>query len=219
MQPNPIRVLAADDHTMWLEALTSRLENHPTIRVVGTTSDPDELLKLAIDTNPHVILADVCVHGRSIFETAGELLARMPKTKIIIVSGYLADVFVAQALRLNISGYLMKGESFDKLCAAIERSLNGERTLSASVQERVTFDPVQQEYMAKFESDLSTLTGRQLEVLRHLAYGQSVKEIAKLLHLSQKSVDSHKYRIMNKLGIHDRVELARFAIREGLMVP
>lgn len=67
------------------------------------------------------------------------------------------------------------------------------------------------------ESGLSSLTNRQLEVLRHLAVGQSVKEVARQMHLSEKSIDSHKYRIMNKLGIHDRVELARFAIREGLV--
>jgi DNA-binding NarL/FixJ family response regulator len=113
----------------------------------------------------------------------------------------------------------MKGEPFQELVSAIERVAEGEWVFSQEVLDRLIFDQQSQEYAVRHESDLSALTSRQLEVLRHLACGQSVKEISQMMHLSQKSVDSHKYRIMNKLGIHDRVLLARFAIREGLMVP
>ena len=105
------------------------------------------------------------------------------------------------------------------LSDAILRAVAGESSFSPEVLERLNFNQETKRYSLKVESSLSTLTGRQVEVLRHLARGESVKEIARLMHLSHKSVDSHKYRIMNKLGIHDRVELARFAIREGLLTP
>ncbi|HUQ70299.1 MAG TPA: response regulator transcription factor, partial [Planctomycetaceae bacterium] len=134
-------------------------------------------------------------------------------------TGFLADIFIEQSLKLGFSGYLLKSEPLRELVSAIERVAAGEPVFSQAVAERLTFDPDKSQYVVRHESDLSALTLRQLEVLRHLACGQSVKEISHMMKLSQKSVDSHKYRIMNKLGIHDRVLLARFAIREGLMVP
>jgi DNA-binding NarL/FixJ family response regulator len=113
----------------------------------------------------------------------------------------------------------LKGEPIHNLAEAFLRAAAGEKTFSPAVAERLNYDPQTKRYSVKSETPLSSLTGRQLEVLRHLARGESVKEIARQMHLSQKSIDSHKYRIMNKLGIHDRVELARFAIREGLSNP
>lgn len=93
----------------------------------------------------------------------------------------------------------------------------GEKYYSNEVLDRLEYDPEQGEYQVKTHSYLSTLTLRQLQVLRHLVRGESVKEVAKTMTLSERAIESHKYRIMQKLGIHDRVELARFAIREGLM--
>lgn len=214
-----VRVLVADDHQMWREALAGLLEGHPRIRVVGSSANPDEVLHLAVETAPHVIVTEVSVGGRSVFDFAETLIARVPTVRLLFVSAFLADAVVTQALRLNNASYILKGEPFETLCTAIERAAAGKRTLSPAVQERVIFDPAQQAYTVRHETELTGLTGRQLQVLRHLASGDSVKEIARVLHLSQKSVDSHKYRIMNKLGIHDRVKLARFAIREGLLSP
>ncbi len=162
---------------------------------------------------------DVNLPGRGTFDAAEAVLSESPELRIILLTDQLADIFVGQAMRIRAAGYLLKNENFDRLCQVIERAVEGETYLSPEVKERVYFDPTEARYLPRIESDLTLLTTRQLEVLRHLARGDSVKEIAKQMHLSQKSVDSHKYRIMSKLGIHDRVELARFAIREGLMLP
>lgn len=214
-----IRVLLIDDHRMVLESLSARLAQHPQIEIVGTAENCDDGFRLALQQRPNVVLLDVHLPGRGSFDLAEDLVSRIPDIKLIFVTGYLADVYLAQAVRLRASGYLLKGEPVQNLSDAIVRAVNGESTFSPDVLERLKLDPETKRYSLKTETSLNTLTGRQVEVLRHLARGESVKEIARAMHLSHKSVDSHKYRIMNKLGIHDRVELARFAIREGLLTP
>lgn len=219
MADNRIRVLLIDDHAMVLEALSARLSMNPQIEVVGTANNCDDGFRVVMEQKPDVILLDVSLPGRGAFDLAEDLVSRRPELKLIFVTGYLADIYLEQALKLNAAGYLLKGEPVQNLASAILNAVAGEKTFSPIVLERLNYDATTKSYSVKSQTSLSTLTGRQIEVLKHLARGESVKEIAKLMHLSQKSVDSHKYRIMNKLGIHDRVELARFAIREGLSNP
>jgi DNA-binding NarL/FixJ family response regulator len=214
-----IRVVLGDEHLLLMEALRERLETDPAIGVVGLATDSDQLVTIALEERPDLLILDVNLPGRGTFDAAQEIITALPKTRLLLLSGHLADIFIGQALQLRMAGYLLKQESFERLREGIHAAIRGELVLSKAVQERITYDPIERRRVPRSESDLSMLTGRQLEVLRHLARGQSVKEIAREMHLSQKSVDSHKYRIMNKLKIHDRVELARFAIREGLMLP
>jgi DNA-binding NarL/FixJ family response regulator len=214
-----VTCVLVDDHAMVLEALTAHFERSPRIRVVGTARDADEATAIIGQVRPQVIIADINLPDRTAFDAAGDWQRASPSSRILLLSGYLADIFVVRALKLDLAGYLLKGESLTALSEGVERVAAGERVYSPQVAQRMTVDPQTQTYIPLQESELATLTNRQLEVLRHLACGQSVKEIAKVMKLSQKSVDSHKYRIMNKLGIHDRVLLARYAIREGLMVP
>ncbi len=214
-----IRILLVDDHMMVRESLALALSQQPDLEVVGTTGDSSEAVALAAELHPKIVLMDVSLRGRGTFEIARELLALGDGLRVALLTGFLADVFVSQTLKLRLSGYLLKNEPLSFLVESLHRIAGGETAWSADVESRLVFDETRQRFVARCESDLGLLTGRQVEVLRHLACGQSVKEIAREMHLSQKSVDSHKYRIMNKLGIHDRVELARFAIREGLMVP
>jgi DNA-binding NarL/FixJ family response regulator len=215
----PIPLLLVDDHQLVLEGLSRALQASPGFTVVGTATSTDDARQKAAELRPKVVLMDICMPGRGAFETAREILALGGGVRVILLTGFLADVFISQALKLRLSGYILKEESIEFLIAGIKKVAAGETVYSAQVEQRLVFDSTTHRFVAKCESDLSALTSRQVEVLRHLACGQSVKEIATMMQLSQKSVDSHKYRIMNKLGIHDRVELARFAIREGLMVP
>uniref|UniRef100_A0A7C2P248 Response regulator transcription factor n=1 Tax=Schlesneria paludicola TaxID=360056 RepID=A0A7C2P248_9PLAN len=217
--PNAVTCVLVDDHQMVVEALVGMLQQTRRIRVVGTAGSADKAVQVVAQHQPHVIVSEIKLPGRILFDVAPELLERSPGSRILILSNYLADIFIARALKQNLAGYLMKSDTFAELTAAIERVAAGERVYSRAVSERMVVDPATNLPALRHESELASLTSRQLEVLRYLACGQSVKEIAKVMHLSQKSVDSHKYRIMNKLGIHDRVLLARFAIREGLMVP
>lgn len=213
------RIVLVDDHLVLLDALSARVQSDPMLEVVGTASNADDGLRLILETKPDIAILDVELPGRGSFDIANELASRQKETKIIFLTGYLSDVFIEQALRLKARGYLLKGEPIATLLDAINRVAKGEVCFSREVEERLAFDATKNRYMVHSECRLTSLTCRQLEVMRHLAKGQSVKEVAKAMHLSEKSVDSHKYRIMHKLGIHDRVELARFAIREGLTLP
>ena len=219
MDSNVIRVALLDDHVLLLDAVAERINSDPRMDVVFKATNADEGLRGILETRPDVAVLDVEVPGRGVFDVAMEIRARQKSTRVLFLTGYCSDVFIEHALKAKAAGYLVKGESIEALLEAIWRVAGGEKCFSKQVESRITFDVAQNCYTMRTETPLSNLTNRQLEVLRHLASGESVKEVAKSMHLSQKSVDSHKYRIMDKLGIHDRVKLARYAIREGLTQP
>lgn len=220
MQAAPIRVAIVDDHQLLLQGLVAHFSAHKEeFEVVCSAADAEEGLRQVLIEKPDVLILDVELPGRGSFEFANELRTRLKTTRVLFLSGFLSDVFIEQALRLKSYGYLMKGEPIAFLLEAVRRVAAGQQCFSKEVEARLDYDASRKRHVLHATSHLSALTSRQLEVLRHLARGESVKEVAKTMHLSQKSVDSHKYRIMHKLGIHDRVQLARYAIREGLMLP
>lgn len=214
-----IRIVLVDDHLMLVDSLVSSFHRDTQIEVVGTATNADEGLSLILETEPDVVILDVELPGRGSFDIAEEITSRLKNTKMIFLTGYLSDIFIELALRVNAVGYLLKGEPIESLIHAIKKAARGEYCFSQSVQERLVYDQKRNRYSIQSQSMLTSLTSRQIEVLRHLARGKSVKEVARSMHLSEKSIDSHKYRIMHKLGIHDRVELARYSIREGLTLP
>jgi DNA-binding NarL/FixJ family response regulator len=219
VQTTLIRVALIDDHLMFMESLAERINREAGMEVVGTAANGDTGLRMILEAEPDVVVLDVDLPGRGAFDVVDEVTARLKNTKVIFLTGFVSDVFVEQALRLRAHGYLLKEEPLSVLIEGIGRVCNGDACYSRVVENRMVFDSKRGRYTVHTESQLIKLTNRQLEVLRHLAKGESVKEVARTLHLSEKSVDSHKYRIMGKLGIHDRVELARYAIREGLTFP
>jgi DNA-binding NarL/FixJ family response regulator len=219
MMVEKLRIVIVDDHALVLESLARRIGDEPDMNVVGTAATGEEGLRQILEHMPDVAVLDVDLPGRSAFDIAADIAAKKNNVKVLFLSGHVSDVFVEQSVRVKSFGYLLKGEPAATLIDGIRQVAAGEVVFSREVSDRLVFDPRQQQYVARTESPISSLTNRQLEVLRHLARGSSVKEVAKTMRLSEKSVDSHKYRIMHKLGIHDRVELARFAIREGLTLP
>lgn len=219
MENAPIRVTCVDDHLMFLKPLSDCIDGAPDMTVVGTATNGDDALKVLTERQADVVILDVDIPGRSAFDVVDELSNRGIQTKVLFLSGHLSDVFLEQALRLNASGYILKGEEPQILLHAIRQVMAGETYFSQPVQERLVYSENRKRFTVKTETRLASLTTRQLEVLRYIAKGLTVKEVARIMHLSEKSIDSHKYRIMHKLGIHDRVELARYAIREGLTLP
>jgi DNA-binding NarL/FixJ family response regulator len=219
MMSTPIRIALVDDHQIVLESLAARLNADPQMQVVCTAKTSDDGLAAVLEAKPDVAIFDVELPGRGVFDIAAEIRSRQRSTRILFLTGYLTDVFIEHALKAKAYGYMMKGESIEILLDGIRRIAAGEQVFSKEVSKRLDYDQIRKRYTMREESPFSNLTSRQLEVLRHLVKGDSVKEIAKSMHLSHKSIDSHKYRIMHKLGIHDRVQLTRYAIREGLTVP
>lgn len=213
----PIRVALADSHRVVVEAIAERLGREPGFVVAGTAGTAAELLDLPSRARPDVILSELHFEGTGTLDIASRL-ARRGNARLVLLTGTLADVFVAQAARLGV-GYLLKTEPTVAVIAAVREAAAGEVPLSAAVAARLRTDPVTGCRVLKSDSPLAGLTARQVEVLRHLAQGLSVRAVATRLGLTEKGVESHKYRIMNRLGVRNRVGLVRCAIREGLLPP
>ena len=215
----PVRIVLVDDHRSLLDLLAARIDSTSDLSVAGTAANASDGLNMVIREKPDIAVMDVHLPGGGTFDAAQAIVAKEPATKLVFFSGFAADGLLMQALRLGARGYLLKEEPVTVLIDGLRQVAAGGTVFSADLHPRMTYDPRTARYRVRSESPLASLTPRQLEVMRHLAEGRSVKEVARAMHISTKSVDNHKYRIMHKLGIHDRVQLARFAIREGLLLP
>jgi DNA-binding NarL/FixJ family response regulator len=212
-----IRILIVDDHPIVTDPLVL-LINQPGMEVVGIARNGDEALQLILETAPDVAILDVNIPGRGIFEVADEVSERLPNTKFLYLTGFLSDVFVECAFRSqSTKGFLFKGEKPATLIDAISRIMSGEFCISPAVREMLVYNESAGRFELATTRVFSELSSQQISILRHLATGLSVKEVAKEMGLSEKAVESQKYRLMLKLVIHDRVELTKFAIREGII--
>lgn len=217
--PRRVKAYIVDDCPLLCEALVALLGREQDFEILGYSTDSDDGFRKIIDLKPDLVLCDVELPGRGAFTMAEEVLSRLPATNLVFFTDYVTDVFLDQTLRVNARGYLLKSERPAQIVQALRAASRGETCFSSQALERLDYNPAMRRYLVRSSSYLLTLTNRQLEVLRHLARGESVKEVAKSMVLSERAIESHKYRIMQRLGIHDRVELARYAIREGLTVP
>lgn len=217
LSPNRQRVVLVDEHPLVLEALSLRLSRLPEFEVIGSYGDSNQAFFEIMERRPELVITDLELSGRGAIELSDQVTSRLPETRLIFFTDYATDIFIDIALRLGIAGYLLKTEPVQRVVEAIIRVARGETVYSEAVMERLHFDRASNQFHVKVQAFFSNLTLRQLQVLRHLARGESVKEVARLMMLSERAIESHKYRIMQKMGIHDRVILTRYAIREGLM--
>ena len=215
MQPR--RVVIVDSHPIVITSLTTQLEATGEFEVVASLPDSDRAFFEILESQPDLVIMELELPGRGSTAVAEHVRYRLPATRIVFFTSYMTDIFLDLALKIGVDGYLLKTDSPEQIVRGIQDVAKGETCFSAPVLERLEYDVDNNEYQVKTQTFLSSLTLRQLQVLRHLVRGESVKEVAKAMTLSERAIESHKYRIMQKLGIHDRVELARFAIREGLM--
>ncbi len=211
-----ITILVVDDHAMVRSMLKDRLKSETDIEVVGSASDADQAITLAGEFKPDIILMDIDMPGMFCFDAAKVLRRSSPSPRIIFLSAFFHDRYIEQALKVGAWGYITKNQPDDVLLTAIRNVASGIAYFSPEVQARIVVDERGPRLSHGTCSRTSTLTQRELEVLRHLARGMSKKEVAQMIHISVNTVNRHTSSLMNKLDIHDRVELSRFAIREGL---
>ncbi len=211
-----VRILVVDDHALVRGALAERLRQEADLAVVGTASTADEAIDQTISLKPDIILMDIDMPGLICFDAARTITSTSPATKIIFVSAFLHDWYIEQALAVKAQGYVTKREPPEAVISAIRDVAEGGAYFSDEVRSRIIVDSSGAKLAQSGKSRVSTLTAREIEVLRYIARGLSKKEIAATMHLSVKTVDRHCANMMTKLDIHDRVDLARFAIREGL---
>lgn len=215
----PIGVVLADDHTMVRGALAAWLNATDDIGVLADVTNAEEAIQACLKHEPNVLVLDIDMPGLSCFDAARTIRARCPGTRIIFLSAFFHDRYIQEALAVEASGYLTKGEPPQTVESAIRVAAAGGACFSDQVQSRMVIGEDGARLSDGTRTRVETLTPRELEILRYLARGMSKKEIAQTMSLSVKTVDNHCTNLMMKLDIHDRVELARFAIREGLAEP
>lgn len=213
----PVRVLLADDHTLVRAGLRKLLEALAGIEVVGEAQDGVKLIELAKKLLPDLVLMDIAMPELNGLDATAQLTRDMPSVRVLILSMHQNEEYVRQALRHGAAGYMLKDAAPLELGLAVSAVLQGQTYLSPAVSKGVLTDYVQR--LKERDAEEELLTPRQLEVLKLIAQGQSTKEVARILDLSIKTVDSHRTQLMKQLGIHEVTGLVRYAIRAGLIAP
>jgi len=210
-----LRIALADDHTLVRAGIRALLEADGRVEVVAESGDGREALELVLRHRPDVALIDLGMPGLNGLELARRLTQELPRTRVIVLSMHAEASYVRQALKAGVAGYLVKGAAVSELPLAIESVVRGETYLSPRISQTVVQDSLRDG--AGEPDPLEGLTGRQREILQLVAEGRSTKEIASALELSVKTVETHRSRIMDRLGIRDIAGLVRLAIRTGLV--
>ncbi len=209
-------LLLADPHVIVREGLWALLASRDDISVVGEASDGAQALELAERMRPDIVILETHLPKVSGLEVIGRLAHDSEGPRVLVLSMHDSQIHVEQSLRAGACGYMVKTGSAKELLHAVEMIRDGQTYVSSAVMEQVMESMVRDRSTPR--TGLASLTPREREVLRLIAEGLSGKEIAATLGISAKTIETHRSRIMEKLGIHKVSGLVRYAIREGLLV-
>jgi DNA-binding NarL/FixJ family response regulator len=210
-----VKILLADDHKITRQGLRSLLEKEPDMEVVAEAEEGRTAVRLVRELLPDVVVMDVSMPDLNGMEATHQIVAEHPNVKVIALSIHSDNLFVSEMLKSGASGYLLKDCAFEELARAIHVVVDGKTYLSPAVLGVVVDDYLHR--LARTESPSSeVLTDREREVLQLIAEGKSTKQVALKLHISVKTVETHRRQIMSKLDIHTIAELTKYAIRKGL---
>ena len=212
-----IRCLLVDDHTLFRQGVRRLLESESDFEVVGESPHAGEAVEKARELGPDVVLMDIGMPGLSPFEAARQIKKSRPETKIVFLTMYEDEDYLLQCLEVGASGYVLKDTPAPQLVSAVRDVHAGGKYLSARVLGKLVED-----FRARVKGSpprprMSTLTPREREILKLLAEGNSVKEIAVLLGLSIKTIEAHKFNLMRKLDIHNKAQLVTYAIQKKII--
>lgn len=214
----PIKVLCVDDHAFVVEGLQARLSMAKDMEFVGRLSTAEDLVAEAKRTRADVVLMDIEMPGPDPFEAIDDLARQVPTARPIMLSAYVRDHYIDAAVNAGAWGYMCKNDDPDVIIDAIRKVARGEFAFGPEIMGRSSIDRKGVSNGAKKPvSKIQSLTPREQQILRMIGKGMSRAEIAKTICHSPKTVDAHRASIMQKMNMHDRVELARYAIREGLV--
>ena len=213
-----IKVVIAEDHTIVRKGLCALLQGEPDIEVVGEAENGREALRIVERLLPDVVVMDIAMPGLNGLETTRQLKKKFPNMKILILTMHDNEEYIFETLRAGASGYLIKRSAPNELISAIQSVYRNESFLSPAISKKVIDGFVQSGGSAMREdADAARLTTREREILQLIAEGNSLREISRLLHISIKTVESHKAHIMEKLSLRSIAELTQYAIRKGLI--
>jgi DNA-binding NarL/FixJ family response regulator len=222
MTIGPVRVLLADDHHLVRAGIRALLSSLATVEVVGEASDGREALRLIEAHQPDVVCMDIGMAGMNGLEATARITRDYPKVRVIILSMHATEEYVLQALRAGAAGYLLKDAGLGELELAIKSVSRGETYLSPAVSKHVIDEYVRSTGAGSRRADgdstpFDRLTPRQREILQLIAEGHTMHDIARILTISLKTVETHRAQLMDRLDIHDVPGLVRYAIRMGLV--
>ena len=209
------RVLLADDHVMMRGGLRMLLEQNAELAVVGEAEDGRETVRLAKKLSPDVVVMDIAMPDMNGIEATRQIIAEHPGIKVIALSMHSDRHFVSEMLKAGATAYLLKQCAVDELITAIKTVLKNQTYISPCIS-GVVVDQFVRNSSKSESTAFSHLTDREREVLQLMAEGKTTKEIAFQLHLSIKTIETHRMKVMEKLNIHTVAELTKYAIREGL---
>jgi DNA-binding NarL/FixJ family response regulator len=207
-----LRILVADDHGIVRSGLMMLIERHDGMRVVAEASDGVEAVERAVRERPDVAILDVSMPRMTGLQAAREIRAHCPDTRVLLLSMHDDERYVYDAVKAGASGYVLKRQADAELIEAIRAVAAGGRFLSATADAGAL-----EEWIERGEEPHDPLTPRELDVVKLIAEAYTNRQIAAILKVSEKTVESHRGNVFSKLGIRDRVELVRYAIRRGLV--
>lgn len=208
---NPIRVVLADDHALMRRSLRLLLEHEADLSVIAEAADVATVARHLNSHQPHVLVLDLSMPDGSGIQAIGRLREHAPETQIVVLTGEESPVFAQRALAAGAVGFVVKERADEELPAAVRAAAAGEEYVSAKVAAKL--DALHRSLTEE------RLTSREVEVLRLIALGHTSVEIARRLHLSPRTVETHRARIHRKLGLSSRAELVRYALGRGLLRP
>lgn len=213
-----IRLMIVDDHALVRSGLKALLNEGGELEVIGEAADGDEAIELAEQLRPDVVLMDLSMpHGKDGLTATREMRERLPDTAILILTMHDDDEYLFRAIQAGASGYILKSAPHEELLAAIRTVAGGDAYLYPTATKRLMGEYLEQIQQGVQTSPLNLLSEREIEVLELVAKGYANKEIAEKLVISVKTVETHKSRVMEKLGLKTRPELVEFALKKGLL--
>jgi two-component system response regulator NreC len=211
-----VKVLVVDDHEVVRQGIKMVLDTDPELDVVGEASSGEEAIEKVRELHPSVVVMDISMPGLSGFEATRRIRQSNPEIQILALTVHDSEAYVFQMLQAGATGYVLKRAPSEEVIQAVKRANAGESVLHPSVAKLLIRD-----YLTRVERgeevSYDTLSDREREILKLIAEGRTNKEIAEMLFLSVKTVQAHRANLMRKLGMHDRTELVKYAIRKGII--
>ncbi|MDQ2887022.1 MAG: response regulator transcription factor [Chloroflexota bacterium] len=212
-----IRILLADDHTILRAGLKMMLNAQPDMEVIGEAQDGRQAIHEARRLQPDIVLMDITMPDLNGIEATREIKKVAPDVRVLILTMHEHDEYIFQALRAGASGYMLKEAADTELITALHVIRSGQFYLSPMAQSVMVGDYLQRVRTGEEKDSYSSLTEREREILKLVAEGYTNNQIAERLVISPKTVDTHRTHIMDKLNLHSRAELVKYAMRRGLL--
>ena len=212
-----IRVLLVDDHTLFRQGVRTLLTMEPDMEIAGEAGSASDAVTLSAQLRPDIVLMDIGMPGMSSFEATRQIRKQRPETRVVFLSMYDDEDYLAESVELGASGYILKECPADQLVNALREVHRGGNYLSPRLLARLVDDFRTQGHAPSRQTRFGTLTKREREVTKLLAEGKSVKEVAASFDLSVKTVEAHKFNLMRKLNIHNKAQLVQYAIQKKII--